>query len=72
MSTATELTVEQVKELLPDVRVHILGMTVTARVSGRKERFAAVFVPMQGSWLNFQFSWETVTRAVNGGRVLQV
>ena len=67
------MTIEQTKDTLPDVRVSVLGTIITSRVSGRKERFATVFIPTpQGSWLNYQFSWETVARAVNSGKALKV
>ena len=65
------MNIEQVKKSLPDVRVHVLGTTITAQVSGRKQPYATVSVPTQQGPLNVQFSWEAVTRAVNSGKAVQ-
>ena len=37
-----KLTVEQVKELLPDIKVMIDNKLITCTVSGRKEKFARI------------------------------
>ena len=64
------LTVAQVKEKLPSVRLHVnvKGKIVPGRVVGRKNKFATVHTRL-GSW---DFSWLTVTRAHNSKSVLTV
>ena len=62
------LTVAQVKEKLPSVRVNVNGKIVPGRVVGRKNKFATVHTRL-GSW---DFSWLTVTRAHNSKSVLTV
>jgi hypothetical protein len=77
--TATTHTIATVKAELPDVTVRWNGQRWQARVSGRLNQFATV-----SPWVKigrgrpcaimgpcFHFSWDAVTRAVNGGHDLQ-
>jgi len=67
------MTIEEVKELLPDVPVILLGKRArqtVGQVSGRKEAFATVTVRFiyggMEDRLSQTYSWEAVTRAANG------
>lgn len=76
------LTVKQVKAELPSVPVRTAsGKRYMARVSGRLNPFATVTLSyiehgsprhhLRGQpWADWYFSWEAVTRAVNGQGVL--
>lgn len=55
------MTVEEVKEQLPDIRVCFNGVIQGAIVRGRKNRFASV-IP-HGDSGKFEVSWEAVARA---------
>lgn len=60
-------TVEQIKENLPAVAVSIANQErIYCQVGGRKEKFAKVYTPSG----NFEFSWQSVTDAVNMDRAL--
>lgn len=64
-----ELTVKEVKEMLPDVKVRLsTGKVVKASVRGRMNKFASVFTS-EGS---YKFSWLAVTRAINGNHALKL
>jgi hypothetical protein len=64
------MTIEQIKEQLPPVRVCFQGQEVEGRVCGRMEHFATVWIeniPEYGA----AFSWKAIQRAINEKLVLQ-
>jgi hypothetical protein len=71
------LTIADVKRELPSVKARIGKREFTARVTGRANQFATVTIladdkPLRGvPWIDAQFSWESVTRAINENRALQ-
>jgi hypothetical protein len=60
------MTIKELKEKLPDVKVNVDGKTYTGILTGRINKFATVTVhhPVWGKH-NFEFSWQAVTRAIN-------
>ena len=62
------LTIEEVKEHLPRVELRYFDRIYSAVIRGRQDKFATVFWNDR-SW---QFSWETITRAINADRPLVV
>ena len=79
---STEMTIAEVKRDLPNVPVKTAsGKRHMARVSGRLNQFATVTLSyieharpkehLRGRpWSDAQFSWESVTRAINTGEPL--
>jgi hypothetical protein len=74
------LTVADVKRDLPQVKIRYGGKLYWGRVTGRLNQFATVspFSLIDGRKLVttimvpcIPFAWETVTRAVNSGAILQ-
>lgn len=63
------MTIEQVKEQLPSVKLFRCGKTYNATVKGRKLPFAMVCInPQDGNKdyeLSWEFSWASITRAIN-------
>ncbi len=66
MTTKRAYTIEEVKEMLPAVKVRVGKRVVKGLVKGRKNKFATVFTPL-GS---FEYSWLAVTRAYNSDKTL--
>lgn len=67
------MTIEQIKEKLPDVKVKIGDKIHTGHVRGRLMDFAHVWVlgvPTPNSQCSQEYSWETIQRAVETGRPL--
>ena len=69
-------TIATVKAELPSVRVRIAkGKIVDGRLSGRLNEFATVCCGWSTAgrdWVDFQFSWATIARALNENRPLTV
>lgn len=61
-------TIATVKDLLPPVRIRLGTQDHTGTITGRRLPFAMVYVGETG----YPFSWHTITRALNTGRVLSV
>lgn len=61
-------TIEKVKAELPDVKVRIDTQVKTAQVRGRSLQFPIVGIGSH-SW---EFSWQTITDALNNGKPLRV
>ena len=62
------MTVEEVRDQLPDVSVRLAdGTIVSGHLSGRKNDFATV-------WLHIpiEFAWETIATAINTGNPLRI
>ena len=65
------LTVEEVKDELPDCKVWEGGREWPARVVGRKNKFATVC--WGDEWhLTATVAWETLTDSINNGRPIKV
>lgn len=62
------LTIKEIKEQLPDVKIRVNGKVETGKVRGRALQYAVVFVG-DNSW---EYSWEAMQRAVNKNRILEV
>ena len=69
-------TVERVKQELPEVQVRFNWRggptTIQCVVCGRKNKFATVMPFEFGSATKWQFAWETIARALNTDKALQV
>lgn len=81
MTTQTEMTIADVKRDLPDVPVTIGRKRFMARLSGRLCPFGTLTVSyithgaprhyLRGRpWIDAQFSWDAIARAVNTGKPL--
>jgi len=67
------LTIDMVREYLPDVRLKIsCGKAVEARVTGRLNPYATVYAKELWGEPIYYFSWESVTRAVNEHKALKI
>jgi hypothetical protein len=68
------MTVAEVREKLPDVKVLVKGRQVAGVVTGRALDFARIYVtdPSFGPFLAGEWAWSTVTRAVNENLPLRV
>lgn len=63
------MTQEEIKEKLPPVQIEINGKIYTGQIQGRMLDFPFIFVPL----INYkeEFSWVTITRAINENRTLK-
>lgn len=64
------LSIEEVKETLPDVKISIDGQIYPAFVCGRKNQFPTVCAYKKN--YEAEFSWEAVTRAANDPHVILI
>jgi hypothetical protein len=64
------LTIEQIKEELPDVQIKVFNKIVTGHLAGRKNEFAGVWVEIDGTQLNWTFSWFAIKEALANNRPL--
>ena len=64
------LTIEQIKEELPDVQIKVFNKIVSGHLVGRKEQFANVWVELDGTQLSWTFSWFAIKEALANNRVL--
>lgn len=63
------MTLKQIKEDLPQVQIIFAGKQYTGGLSGRKNKFACVWI--QEFQVQFEFSWAAIERAVNEGHILR-
>ena len=63
-------TIERVKAELPSIPMLYEGKTVVCLLGGRLNAFASVFVPGVPG-VRADYSWQTVTDALNAGRPLR-
>lgn len=63
-------TIEEIKELLPSVKVRVPGGVILGRLSGRLEQFAKVHIDLFGIRASVVFSWESVKNSLNEDRPL--
>jgi hypothetical protein len=74
------LSIDEVKRELPTVKIRYSGQIWNAKVTGRLNQFASVspHTRSRGKLVEvimgpiYQFSWESVARAVNSDGVLNV
>ena len=66
----TPLTIDQVKDTLPNVQVKSHGKVYTAKVRGRRHAFAEVSWETDCGTMRADFAWQTVTNAINNNKVL--
>jgi hypothetical protein len=73
-SKMKELTIEEIKDLLPDVKVATDSgnRKFIGKVSGRKNRFATVTVYTYGLTSSYEVSWPTVARAYNNNSAIRL
>ena len=65
------MTIEELKDKLPDVRVEFNGTLYLATVHGRKNKFATVAVHVgTGRYVTAEYSWESIARSVETRRPL--
>lgn len=68
------VTLEYVKEQLPDVLVEYQGGVFTGKVTGEDTDYATVTIAPDGDYgygyVTAEFSWEAVTRMINTGSPL--
>lgn len=63
------MTVKEVKEQLPEVKVNLSGNIYTGHIGGRKLPFPRVHIRelCNASW---EVSWETIARCINEGKAI--
>lgn len=61
------MTIEEIKENLPDVKIEFEGKVQSAHVRGRKNKFASVILK---NGLVFEYAWQTIERVINNGSYL--
>lgn len=61
-----------VRQWLPRVQVKLLGRVHKGSVSGRRNKFATVWLQQGGHVYEARYSWAAVTRALNKGTALRV
>ena len=69
------MTVTEIKDFLPKVKLSIAGKVFEATTSGRENGFCAVTVykPFPGiPWQSWEFSWEAIERAINNKTALTI
>ena len=66
----TPLTIDQVKDTLPNVQVKSHGKVYTAKVRGRRHAFAEVSWETDCGTMRADFAWQTVTNAINNNKEL--
>ena len=66
----TPLTIDQVKDTLPNVQVKSHGKAYTAKVRGRRHAFAEVSWETDCGTMRADFAWQTVTNAINNNKEL--
>lgn len=69
------LTIADVKRDLPDVPATWRGKPYRGKLTGRRCEFPEVTVFVKCGGRDYQtcpFSWDTVTRAINSGRPLEI
>jgi ethanolamine utilization microcompartment shell protein EutS len=66
------MSIDQVKQDLPNVRVKLPnGRIIVGYLSGRQRSFAHVIADRGNGWESIgEWSWVSVTNAVNAGRPL--
>ena len=67
-SESKTMSIEDVKRDLPNVQINIKGKVYTGSINGRKMDYPTVYV--QEINYHEEFSWTTVTRAVNEKSIL--
>jgi hypothetical protein len=67
----TQLTVKEVKEIMPDVHVRINGQVLPAWVRGRLLDYPKVY-PQGIDCMGIEYSWEAITYSFNTGIPLEV
>jgi hypothetical protein len=64
------MTIDEIKEKLPDVKVKVFGEVYNGMLSGREKQFPLVYVfELRQS---YAFSWHAIYRAVNNNTALIV
>ena len=62
-----------IKATLPDVKLSYCGRVYVGQLSGRERPFASVTIRSQtGAFLTWDYSWDTIARAVNNQTALTV
>jgi hypothetical protein len=66
------MTIQEVKDNLPDVPVKYGGKVVMGWLRGRLLPFPKVFIGPRGTIGGWEVSWETATRAINTGNPILI
>lgn len=61
-----------VKQRLPRVKVKLFGVIHKGNVSGRRNKFATVWLEQGGHIYERQYAWPTVARALNADKALYI
>jgi len=64
------MTTDEVKANLPDIRIKIGKAIYAGRVSGRKNRFATIYVPDLG--VDYEYAWQTIAHSINNDSPLLI
>lgn len=61
-----------VKQMLPRINVKLFGRIYKGHVSGRRNKFASVWLQLGGHIYERQYAWSTVARALNTDKALSI
>lgn len=64
------MTIEEIKEKLPDVKVKYQGKIYNAILTGRKNTFATIHTITEYNVQSFDYSWQAIERAINNDTAL--
>lgn len=62
------MTINEIKEQLPDVKVNVNGKIETCQIAGRKLDYPSVYTSIG----RFEYSWQAIERAINDNTALKV
>jgi hypothetical protein len=66
------MTIDEIKENLPDVKVKIGTGIFTGILRGRFLPYAQVWVPELGPDIKIEYSWKIVQQAINNNKPLKI
>jgi len=69
---ATKWSGDLVRQRLPRVKVKLFGIIHKGSVSGRRNKFATVWLRHGGHIYERQYAWSTVARALNADKALSI
>ena len=66
------MTIDEIKERLPDVKVSFNGDVYNGVLSGRERQFPLVTIFHSMRAQSFEFSWSAIERAINTDTPLKI
>ena len=66
------MTIAEIKEQLPTVKINLNSRIVAGQISGHYNQFAAVNTKVDGIAMGWDFSWQAIERAINNNTALEI